>query len=53
MLRKKYIPLLIYNSDDVVMSRENRKFSLTHLCKRRGVTISQLIDMKLASQSAN
>jgi hypothetical protein len=28
MLRKKYIPLLIYNSNDVVMSRENRNFHL-------------------------
>jgi hypothetical protein len=28
MLRKKYIPLPIYNFDDVVMSRENRNFHL-------------------------
>jgi hypothetical protein len=26
--KKKYIPLPIYNSDDVVMSRENRNFHL-------------------------
>jgi hypothetical protein len=32
------IPLPIYNSDDIVMSREKSKFSLTPFCKRRGVT---------------
>jgi hypothetical protein len=37
-LRKKYIPLLNLNSDDVVMSRGNRNFLLTHICKRRDVT---------------
>jgi hypothetical protein len=28
LLLKKYIPLPIYNSDDVVMSRENQNFHL-------------------------
>jgi hypothetical protein len=35
-----YIPLPNLNSDDVVMSRENLKFSLTHFCKRQGVTLN-------------
>jgi hypothetical protein len=37
-----YIPLPNLNSDDVVMSRENLKFSLTSFCKRRGVIVFQL-----------
>jgi hypothetical protein len=28
MLKKKYIPLSIYNSDNVIMSRENQNFHL-------------------------
>jgi hypothetical protein len=37
-LRKKYILLPNLNFDDVITSRENRKFSLMPFYKRRDVT---------------
>jgi hypothetical protein len=33
LLKKNYIPLLIYNSDELVMSRENWKFFTYTFCK--------------------
>jgi hypothetical protein len=39
-LRKKYFSLPNLNSNDFVMSHGNRKFSLMHFCKRRGITIA-------------
>jgi len=42
-----YIPLPNLNSDDVVMSREKFKFSLTPFCKRQGVTIPQILSLLL------
>jgi hypothetical protein len=37
---KKYIPLPIYNSDDVVMSRENQNFHLHLFVKGGALQIS-------------
>jgi len=42
-LIKKYIPLLFYNSDDVVTSCAKSKFSLTPFCKRQVVTTNDAI----------
>jgi hypothetical protein len=33
LLKKNYIPLLIYNSDELVMSRGNRKIFTYASCK--------------------
>jgi ACT domain-containing protein len=44
LLKENYIPLLIYNSDEIVMSRVNqKKFHLRFFCKKRGVTLSQML----------
>jgi hypothetical protein len=41
---KYYIPLLIYNSDELVTLRGKiQKFSLTSFCKRRSVTGQDLV----------
>jgi hypothetical protein len=37
LLKKNYIPLLIYNSDELVMSRENRKNFTYAFCKSRAL----------------
>jgi hypothetical protein len=37
-LKNKYFLLPNLNSDDVVMSSRNLKFSLMPFCKRRGIT---------------
>jgi len=37
LLKKNYIPLLIYNSDELVMSRENRKNFTYASCKSRAL----------------
>jgi hypothetical protein len=37
LLKKNYIPLLIYNSDELVMSRENRKNFTYVFCKSRAL----------------
>jgi hypothetical protein len=44
-----YIPLPNLNSNDVVMLRENLKFSLTPLYKRHGVTAPENSDEIAAS----
>jgi len=50
-LCKNYIPLLFYNSDDVVTSCVKLKFSFTHFCKRRVVIL--LLQNDLLPNSIN
>jgi hypothetical protein len=54
-LCKNYIPLLFYNSDDIITSRAKLKFSLTPFCKRQVVTpvlSSQSSEIKGQKRSA-
>jgi hypothetical protein len=50
LLKKNYIPLLIYNSDELVMSRENRKIFTYAFCKSGALQMDMQTHTHAATQ---